>query len=36
MPLAEPPSRDSRFGTPLELSHVREDKPAREVVRSVP
>ena len=66
MPLAEPPPRDSRFGTPHELSRVhwvrpqivvevtyltctddgllrqvsyqgqREDKPARQVVRSVP
>jgi bifunctional non-homologous end joining protein LigD len=66
MPLAEPPPRDSRFGSPLKLSRVhwvrpevvvevtyltwtednllrqvsyqgqREDKPARQVVRSVP
>ena len=66
MPLAEPPPRDSRFGSPLKLSKVhwvrpevvvevtyltwtednllrqvsyqgqREDKPARQVVRSVP
>jgi bifunctional non-homologous end joining protein LigD len=66
MPLAAPPPRENRFGSPLELSRVhwvrpemvvevtyltwteggllravsyqgqREDKPAREVVRSVP
>jgi bifunctional non-homologous end joining protein LigD len=66
MPLAEPPPRDNRFGSPLQLSRVhwvrpemvvevtyltwteggllravsyqgqREDKPARQVVRSVP
>jgi bifunctional non-homologous end joining protein LigD len=66
MPLAEPPPRDSRFGSPLKLSRVhwvrprivvevtyltwtednllrqvsyqgqREDKPARQVVRSIP
>ena len=66
MPLAEPPPRDSRFGSPLKLSKVhwvkpelvvevtyltctednllrqvsyqgqREDKPARQVVRSIP
>ena len=66
MPLAEPPPRDSRFGSPLKLSRVhwvrpevvvevtyltwtednllrqvsyqgqREDKPARQVVRTVP
>jgi ATP-dependent DNA ligase len=66
MPLAEPPPRDSRFGSPLQLSKVhwvrpeivvevtyltwtednlmrqvsyegqREDKPARQVVRSIP
>ena len=66
MPLAEPPPRESRFGSPLELSRVhwvrpkvvvevtyltwteggllravsyqgqREDKPARQVVRSLP
>jgi ATP-dependent DNA ligase len=66
MPLAEPPPRDSRFGSPLQLSRVhwvrpevvvevtyltwtednllrqvsyqgqREDKPARQVVRSIP
>ncbi len=66
MPLAQPPPRDNRFGSPLKLSHVhwvrpeivvevtylswtndnllrqvsyqgqREDKPAREVVRSIP
>jgi ATP-dependent DNA ligase len=66
MPLAQPPPRDSRFGSPLKLSLVhrvrpevvvdvtyltwtednllrqvsyqgqREDKPARQVVRSIP
>ena len=66
MPLAEPPPRDSRFGSPLQLSRVhwvrpevvvevifltstadnllrqvsyqgqREDKPAGQVVRSIP
>ena len=66
MPLAEPPPRDSRYGSPLKLSRVhwvrpevvvevtyltwtednllrqvsyqgqREDKPARQVVRSIP
>jgi bifunctional non-homologous end joining protein LigD len=66
MPLAEPPPRDSRFGSPLKLSRVdwvrpemvvevtyltwtednllrqvsyqgqREDKPAKQVVRSIP
>ena len=66
MPVAEAPPRDSRFGSPLELSKVhwvrpqivvevtyltwtednllwqvsyqaqREDKPARQVVRSIP
>ena len=66
MPLAQPPPRDSRFGSPLQLSKVhwvrpevvvevtyltwtegnllrqvsyqgqREDKPAKQVVRSVP
>jgi bifunctional non-homologous end joining protein LigD len=46
MPLAEPPPRDSRFGSPLKLSKVhwvkpelhgqREDKPATQVVRAVP
>ena len=66
MPLAEPPPRDSRFGSPFKLSRVhwvrpevvvevtyltwtednllrqvsyqgqREDKPAKQVVRSIP
>jgi len=66
MPLDKPPPRETRFGSPLELSHVhwvrpevvvevtyltwteggllravsyqgqREDKPARQVVRSIP
>jgi ATP-dependent DNA ligase len=60
MPLDQPPSRETRFGSPLELSRVhwvrpevvvevtyltwteggllrgqREDKPARQVVRSI-